>query len=178
MLESFQQQTPSLGDRIYLHPSSTIIGNVSLGDDCSVWPSAVIRADVNSIQIGKRTNIQDQSVLHVTHASQYNPEGASLSIGDDVTIGHRVTCHGCQIGARVLIGIGSIILDRAIIQEDVMIGAQTLVLAGKILKSGYLYVGSPAKVLRQLTKTELKFLRYSAERYVQLKEQYRNGCSF
>ena len=178
MIESFQQYSPQLGERVYLHPSSTLIGNLSLGDDCSVWPSTVIRADVNLIQIGKRTNIQDLSVLHVTHAGQYNPEGASLSIGDDVTIGHRVTCHGCQIGSRVLIGIGSIILDGAIVQEDVMIGAQTLVLAHEILKSGYLYVGSPAKLLRQLTKTELQFLRYSAERYVQLKEQYRNGCSF
>lgn len=172
MLQHYQQHEPVLANGVYVHDFGLVIGHVNLGNDCSVWPGAVIRGDVNQIQIGDRTNIQDHSVLHVTHKSTDNPEGHPLIIGDDVTIGHRVTCHGCKIGNRVLLGIGSIILDGAVLQDDVMIGANTLVSPGKVLESGYLYLGSPAKAVRKLTDSEVAFLKYSAEHYVRLKNTY------
>lgn len=175
MIQAFQQQLPTLGERVYVHETGVIIGDTHLGDDCSVWPGAVIRGDVNQINIGDRTNIQDQSVLHATHKSIYNPVGYSLQIGDDVTIGHRVTCHGCRVGNRVLLGIGSTILDGAVIEDDVIIGAHSLVPQKKHLASGYLYLGSPVKAARCLTETEIEFLAYSAAHYVQLKENYRAG---
>jgi carbonic anhydrase/acetyltransferase-like protein (isoleucine patch superfamily) len=128
---------------------TVVIGDVILAENVSVWPFAVIRGDVNHIRIGKNSNVQDHAMLHVSHKKADKPNGSSLIIGEDVTIGHHVTLHGCTIGNRVLIGINSIVLDDVIIPDDVMIGAGTLVPPGKVLESGYLYVGSPAKkVLR------------------------------
>lgn len=132
----------------------------------------VIRGDVNSVSIGARTNIQDGSVLHVTHKSSYNPDGNPLVIGEDVTVGHKVMLHGCTIGNRVLVGMGSIVLDGATIEDDVMIGAGSLVPQNKRLESGYLYLGSPVKQIRPLKDTELEGLRYSANNYVKWKDEY------
>ena len=151
---------------------SVVIGDVILAENVSVWPFAVIRGDVNHIQIGKNSNVQDHAMLHVSHKKADKPNGSPLIIGEDVTIGHHVTLHGCTIGNRVLIGINSIVLDDVIIPDDVMIGAGTLIPPGKVLESGYLYVGSPAKKVRPLTEKELAFLPYSAQNYVKVSGHY------
>jgi len=149
-----------------------VIGDTILGDDVSVWPCAVIRGDVNRITVGARTSVQDNAILHCTHRSKSNPAGWPLSIGEDVTIGHGACLHGCEVGKRVLIGIGATVLDGAVIPDEVVIGAGTLVPPGKKLESGYLYVGSPCKQARALKPEELAFFRYSSNNYVELKNSY------
>jgi carbonic anhydrase/acetyltransferase-like protein (isoleucine patch superfamily) len=149
-----------------------VIGDVVLGENCSVWPLVAIRGDINRIRIGARSNIQDGSVLHVTHRGDYSPEGAELHIGDDVTVGHKVLLHGCRIGNRVLVGMGSIVADNAIVEDEVIIGSGSLVPPGKRLESGYLYLGSPVQQKRPLTDNEIAYLGYVAEHYVRLKEKY------
>ena len=163
---------PNIADSAYIDPAAVVIGDVVLGEHTSVWPCAVIRGDVNHIRIGNRSNVQDVSMLHVSHKSADKPDGSPLLIGEDVTIGHRVVLHGCIIGNRVLVGMGSTILDDAIIEDDVMIGAGSLVPPRKRLESGYLYVGSPVKQVRPLNDEEKKFLVYSAKHYIHIAEQY------
>lgn len=171
-LRYFQQKFPKSGHRVFIDSSSIVIGDVMLGDDVSIWPLVVIRGDVNSITIGRQTNIQEGSVLHVTHCSPALPSGHPLRIGEDVTIGHKVMLHGCTIGDRVLIGMGSIILDGAVIEDDIMIGAGSLVPPGKKLISGYLYLGSPIKQIRTLTPQEIAGLKRSADNYCEWKQIY------
>lgn len=171
-LRSYQGIAPQLGHQVYIDESAVIIGDIHLDDDSSIWPFVAARGDVNHIRIGKRTNIQDGSVLHVTHKNAENPDGYPLIIGNDVTVGHKVMLHGCTIHDRVLVGMGAIVLDGAVIQEDVMIGAGSLVPPGKLLQSGYLYVGSPVKQVRALTEKEMAFLRQSAQNYVANKQAF------
>lgn len=163
---------PVIGNNVMIDASSVIIGKVTLGDDVGVWPLVAIRGDVNDIYIGARSNIQDGSVLHITHSSEKNPAGNPLIIGEDVTVGHKAMLHGCTIGNRVLVGMGSIILDGAVIEDDVMIGAGSLIAPGKRLESGYLYLGSPAKRIRPLSQEEIEGLLYSANNYVRWKNDY------
>ena len=172
-IRPYLHYSPTLGKRVMIDGSSVIIGNVILGDDVSVWPLVAIRGDVNQVVIGARSNIQDGSVLHVTHHSEHNPAGNPLVIGEDVTVGHKAMLHGCTIGNRVLVGMGSILLDGAVIEDDVMIGAGSLVPPNKRLESGYLYVGSPIKQVRKLTEKELAFLPYSAQNYVKVSGNYK-----
>ncbi|WP_145538654.1 gamma carbonic anhydrase family protein [Yersinia alsatica] len=171
-IRPYLHHLPTLGERVMVDRSSVIIGKVTLGDDVSVWPLVAIRGDVHEVIIGARSNIQDGSVLHVTHQSEYNPEGYPLIIGEDVTVGHKAMLHGCTIGNRVLVGMGSIILDGAVVEDDVMIGAGSLVSPGKRLVSGHLYMGSPARQVRSLTPAEVEGLRYSASNYVRWKDDY------
>ena len=171
-LRSFGGHTPSLGQRVLIDPSAVVLGDVELGDDVSVWPQAVIRGDMHCIRIGARTSVQDGSVLHITHAGPYNPDGWPLLIGADVTIGHNATLHGCTIGDRVLVGMGATVMDGAIVESEVVIGACALVTPGKTLRSGYLYAGSPAREMRALSDKELDYFRYSAANYVRLKDQH------
>jgi carbonic anhydrase/acetyltransferase-like protein (isoleucine patch superfamily) len=171
-IQTYRNVAPTLGQRVYIDASAVVIGNVTIGDDSSVWPTAVIRGDVHSIQIGARTSIQDGSVLHVSHDGPYRPGGRALVIGSDVTIGHRVTLHACTIGNACLIGIGSILLDDVVVEDLVMVGAGSLVTPGKVLKTGGLYVGSPARRVRDLTQQEIEFLSYSAAHYVKVKDEY------
>jgi carbonic anhydrase/acetyltransferase-like protein (isoleucine patch superfamily) len=172
-VRSYENIAPRLGERVYIDPMAVVIGDVQLGDDCSVWPHTVIRGDMHRIRIGARCSIQDGSVLHITHAGPYDPEGFPLMIGDEVTVGHRVVLHGCTIGNRVLIGIGAIVMDGAVIEDDVMLGAGSLVPPGKKLASGFLYMGSPAKQARPLTEKEKSFFSYGANNYSKLKEKHR-----
>ena len=144
-IRPFKGITPKLGERVFVDPSAVVLGDVEIGDDSSVWPLTVIRGDMHKIRIGKRTNVQDGSILHITHASSYNPEGYPLIIGDEVIIGHQVMLHGCTIGNRILIGMSCTIMDGAIVEDDVVIGAGSLVPPGKRLESGKLYVGRPPK---------------------------------
>ena len=169
-LQSYKGRLPQLGAGCYLHPSAQVIGEVTLGNHVSIWPGVVMRGDVNRIVVGDNTNIQDLSMLHVTHRRAEDPEGAPVIIGRNVTIGHSVVLHGCTIGDECLIGIGSIILDRAIIEARVMIGAGSLVSPGKVLKSGYLYMGRPARQVRPLTEAEIANFSYSAAHYCRLKD--------
>ena len=171
-VRSHKGMTPNLGAKVWIDPTAVVIGDVALGDDCSVWPMTVIRGDMHRIRIGARCSIQDGSVLHITHASDFNPGGYPLEIGDDVTVGHKALLHGCTIGSRVLVGMGSTIMDGAVVEDEVIIGAGTLVPPGKTLESGYLYVRSPCKQARALTEKERTFFRYTASNYVRLKNEY------
>ncbi|MDF7679851.1 gamma carbonic anhydrase family protein [Enterobacteriaceae bacterium ESL0689] len=173
-LRPYKDTLPRTGERVMIDKTSVVIGDVEIADDVSIWPLVVSRADVNSIQIGARTNIQDGSVLHVTHKSPHQPQGKSLIIGEEVTIGHKTILHGCRIGNRVLVGMGTIILDGVIVEDDVIIGAGSLVPQNKHLKSGYLYFGHPVKPARSLTEAELTRLRDSASNYVNWKDDYLN----
>ena len=172
MVESFLGQAPLMGERVFVHQSAVVIGRVELGDDASVWPCTSIRGDLMWIKVGARSNVQDNSCLHTTRQSESNPEGFPLFIGEDVTIGHSVTLHGCILEDRILVGMGSVILDGAKIESDVVVGAKSLVSPGKTLESGFLYMGSPVKKIRELTKKEYDFLKISASNYVKLKENY------
>lgn len=171
-IRTYQDHRPKLGERTFVDHSAVVIGDVEIGADSSVWPLTVIRGDMHRIRIGARTSVQDASVLHITHAGPFNPEGFPLLIGDDVTIAHKVMLHGCSIGSRVLIGMGSIVMDGAVVEDDVMVGAGSLVPPGKRLASGFLYVGSPVKQVRALTDKERAFFTYSAGNYVKLKDQH------
>jgi carbonic anhydrase/acetyltransferase-like protein (isoleucine patch superfamily) len=171
-IRSYQGKTPKLGANVFVDESAVVIGDVEIGDDSSIWPCTVIRGDMHHIRIGSRTSIQDGSVLHITHASDFNPAGYPLHIGNEVTVGHSVCLHGCTIGNRVLVGIGSTVLDGAIVEDYVVIGAGSLVPPGKKLESGFLYMGSPVKQIRPLKESERLFFEYSANNYVQLKNTY------
>jgi carbonic anhydrase/acetyltransferase-like protein (isoleucine patch superfamily) len=171
-VRSFKNKQPILGQSVYIDESAVVIGDVVLGDDVSVWPTTVIRGDVESIRIGNGTNVQDGAVLHVSHAGKFSPQGYPLNIGKGVTIGHRAVVHACQIGDYCLVGIGAIVMDGAELDDYVMLGAGALVAPGKKLASGFLYVGAPAKQVRALTDSEKEFLKYSCEHYIQLKNQY------
>lgn len=164
-IRPYLDTTPEIGNDCYIDPTAVLIGDIVLADQVSIWPYAVIRADVNSVRIGARSNIQDLSMLHVSHKNDAKPEGSPLIIGEDVTIGHHVMLHGCTIGDRVLVGMGTTIMDDAIIESDVMIGACSLVPPRKRLQSGFLYVGSPVKQVRPLTDEEKAGLLYSSQHY-------------
>lgn len=171
-LRKYLNHEPQLGARVYVDPAATVIGKVWLADDVSVWPGTVLRGDVKDIRVGARTNIQDLSILHTNWSSQTRPEGSPLNIGEDVTIGHHVTLHGCTIGNRVLVGMGSIILDDAVIGDDTIIGAGSLVPPRKHLEGGFLYMGSPVKAVRPLTEEERAFLLVSAQNYMRTAANY------
>lgn len=173
-IRPYLDTNPQIDNSCFIDPMSVVIGDVDLKENVSVWPFAVIRGDVNHICIGKNSNIQDHSMLHVSHKNTDKPEGSPLIIGEDVTVGHHVKLHGCTIGNRVLVGIGTIILDDVIVEDDVMIGAGSLVPPNKRLESGYLYVGSPVKQVRKLTEKELAFLPYSAQNYVKVSGNYKS----
>ena len=175
MIRTFDGIKPTIPHSCFIDDHADVIGDVEMGEDCSVWPMTVIRGDVNVIRIGHSTNIQDGSVLHVSHAGDYNPQGAALIIGDYVTVGHKVILHACRVGDDCLVGMGAIVMDDAIIEDRVMIGAGSLVPPGKKLDSGYLYLGSPCKRVRKLSQNELEHLRYSAHHYVRLKNRYMNA---
>ena len=171
-VREYNSVSPSIDDTCYIDDSSVLVGEISIGADSSVWPLVAARGDVNYIKIGVRTNIQDGSVLHVTRKSSGNPEGNPLIIGDDVTVGHKCMLHGCTLGNRILVGMGAIVMDGAIVEDDVFIGAGTLVPPNKRLESGYLYVGNPMVKKRPLKESEKAFLKVSADNYVRLKDEY------
>lgn len=170
-IRPYRNIQPQLGARVFVDPSAVVIGRVKLGDDVSVWPMAAIRGDVNDISIGARTNIQDGSVLHVTSPYPEMPNGIPLVIGEDVTVGHGVILHACTIGNFCLIGMGATILDGVVLEDHVFIGAGAMVTPGKHLTSG-LYLGSPARRVRDLTEREIAELHESSVHYVQLKNDY------
>lgn len=164
---------PTLGARVYLHPACTVIGDVVLGDDVSVWPGTVIRGDVNFIRIGDRTNLQDGTVVHVSHDGPHAKLGGfATRIGSDVTIGHKAIVHACTIEDAVLIGMGAIVLDGAVVRKHGFVGAGALVAPGKVVGEGEMWLGNPARKARMLSDAEIEALYYSAQHYVRLKDRY------
>ena len=168
MLHRFKGTLPQLGRDCFLVASAEVIGDVEIGDQSSLWFNVVVRGDVNSIRIGSRTNVQDGTVIHVTH-KQY-----ATWIGDDVTIGHNVTLHGCRIGHSCLIGMGAVVMDGAVVADDAMIAAGSLVSPGTKVPSGTLYAGMPARFKRALQQSEIVGLKKSAENYLNYVEAYRS----
>jgi carbonic anhydrase/acetyltransferase-like protein (isoleucine patch superfamily) len=171
-VQKYLDREPRLGANVHVDASSLVIGDVTLGDDVSVWPLCVIRGDVNFIRIGARSNVQDGSVLHVSRPYAGNDAGWPLLVGEDVVVAHKVVLHGCSIGNRCLIGIGAIVLDGVRIDDDVMVGAGSVVTPGKRLLSGSLYLGNPARRVRDLTTAEHARIAQHARNYVELKRAY------
>ena len=171
-IRAYKGIQPKLASGCYIDESSVLVGDIECGADVSIWPLVAARGDVNHIKIGARTNVQDGSVLHVSRVSKENPKGHPLIIGEDVTVGHKCMLHGCELGNRILVGMGAIVMDGAIVEDDVFIGAGSLVPPNKRLQSGYLYVGSPVKQARLLKESERAFLKVSADNYVRLKNEY------
>jgi carbonic anhydrase/acetyltransferase-like protein (isoleucine patch superfamily) len=171
-IRPYRNIKPQLGARVFVDASAVVIGRVTLGDDVSIWPTAVLRGDVNDIHIGARSNIQDGSVLHVCSPYPEMPNGIPLIIGADVTVGHSCILHACTIGNFCLIGMGATVLDGAVLEDFVFVGAGALVAPGKRLESHGLYLGSPARRARDLTEREIQEMRESAPHYVQLKDDY------
>ncbi len=173
MLHSFKNTTPTIGKNSWIAPSADVIGDVTCGEDCSIWFGCVVRGDVHYIKIGNRVNIQDLSMLHVTHYKKEDKsDGNPTIIEDDVTIGHRVMLHGCTIEKACLIGMSATILDGAVIGKESIVGAGSLVTKNKIFPPRSLIMGSPAKVVRELHDDEIKELYASASRYVTFKKDY------
>ena len=168
----YQGTAPRIAAGAFVHHSAQVIGDVAIGADASVWCGAVVRGDVNSIAIGAGSNIQDLCVLHVSHKTPHNPQGAPLFIGERVTVGHSVILHGCVIGDECLIGMGSIVMDGAELAPQVLLGAGSLVPEGKRLEGGHLYLGRPVKQVRPLTPEEIAYFNYSAGHYISLQRSY------
>ncbi len=166
---SHHGKTPMLIDPLYIAPGAYIIGEVTAGAHCSFWFNSVTRGDVHSIEIGESTNIQDLSMLHVSYKK------APLKIGNHVTIGHQCTLHGCTLGNRILVGMGSVIMDNAVIEDDVIIGANSLITEGMHVPKGTLVLGQPAKVKRELSPDEIAYVLKSAEHYKHVARSYNGG---
>lgn len=171
-IRSYQGEEPVIHPDAYIDQAAVVIGKVRIGSQSSLWPMAVVRGDVNHIHIGDRSNIQDGSVLHVTHDGPYSKGGLPLVIGDDVTVGHNVTLHACTLENTCLIGIGSLVLDAAVVGSYNIIAAGSLVPPGKKLESGYLWMGSPVKRVRALSASEKESILYSAQHYTRVAESH------
>ena len=169
-LRPFRGKTPQVHPSCFVEDSAQVVGDVELGEDSSVWFNTVIRADVNSVRIGQRTNIQDLTMIHVTSQTP-------TVVGDDVTVGHHVVLHGCTIGNRVLVGMGSVVMDGVEVGDDCIIGAGALVTPGTKIPPGSMALGSPARVKRPLTEEERAFLRQSAKHYVHTAAEHRASRS-
>ena len=168
----YQGISPRIAASAYVDAGAVVIGDVTIGEDASLWPMVVARGDINFIEIGARTNIQDGTILHVSHDSEFAPGGFPLRIGADITVGHQVILHGCHIEDGCLVGMGATVMDGAILRTGVLLGAGSLVPPGQELEGGYLWVGSPARRVRPLREQERAFLEYSPQHYVELKNQY------
>lgn len=172
-IRPYKNILPQINPSAYIDESAVIIGDVQIGEESSVWCTCVLRGDVNSIKIGKRSNIQDGSIIHVTHKNpERHPEGYAVKIGDDVTVAHNVTLHGCTLENESFIGMSSTVMDGATVQSGCMIGAGTLVPPGKVCESGWLYLGSPAKKARELSDEEKNMFKRLAQNYVSYSRDY------
>lgn len=169
---AYRQIDPHLGDNVFVDPSAVLIGDVAIGDDSSIWPTTVLRADAKPIRVGRRTNIQDGAIVRVTHASEFHPQGHATHIGNDVTIGHQAVLQGCTIEDNVLVGMGAIIMEDAIVHSNAIVGAGSLVTTGSRLESEWLYLGSPAQAVREITREERRYNAYLAKYYAELARQH------
>ncbi|HYQ71686.1 MAG TPA: gamma carbonic anhydrase family protein [Gammaproteobacteria bacterium] len=171
-VRKFENTVPQIAASAYVDATALVIGDVRIADDASLWPQVVARGDVNTIVIGARTNIQDGSVLHVSHDSEFAPGGFALCVGADITVGHQAILHGCTIEDSCLIGMAATVMDGAVVRSGAIVGAGSLVPPGHELDGGYLWVGSPARKVRPLRKQEAAFLEYSSAHYVELKNRH------
>jgi carbonic anhydrase/acetyltransferase-like protein (isoleucine patch superfamily) len=171
-LRSHHGCRPQLGERVYIDPAATVIGEVRLGDDASVWPGAVVRGDVHRIEVGARSNIQDGAIIHVTHDGPYSPGGHPCLIGADVTIGHGAVVHACTLEDTCLVGMHATVLDGAVVRRHAFVGAGAVVPPGKVVGEGELWLGNPARKVRDLDARAIEQLHYSAAHYVRLKDSY------
>lgn len=174
-IRKFENIAPRVATTAYVDETALVIGDVTLEEDVSLWPNVVARGDVNSIRVGARTNVQDGTVLHVSHDSEFAPGGFPLDIGADITVGHQAILHGCTIEDRCLVGMAATVMDGAVLRAGVILGAGSLVPPGRELEGGYLWVGSPARRVRPLREQETAFLEYSARHYVELKNRHMAG---
>jgi carbonic anhydrase/acetyltransferase-like protein (isoleucine patch superfamily) len=174
-IRDFETIRPTIAASAYVDETALVIGAVTLAEDVSLWPGVVARGDVNFIEVGVRTNIQDGTILHVSHDSEFAPGGFPLRIGAGITVGHQAILHGCTIEDRCLIGMAATIMDGAVVRAGAIVGAGSLVPPGHELEGGYLWVGSPARRVRALRAQETAFLDYSAQHYVELKNRHRAG---
>jgi carbonic anhydrase/acetyltransferase-like protein (isoleucine patch superfamily) len=172
-VRNFEGIKPCIAASAYVDEAALVIGAVTLEEDVSLWPKVVARGDVNSIYIGARTNIQDGTILHVSHDSEFAPGGFALHIGADITVGHQAILHGCTVEDRCLIGMAATVMDGAVIHSGAIVGAGSLVPPGRELEGGFLWVGSPARKVRALRPQEAGFLEYSAAHYVELKNRHK-----
>lgn len=171
-LRSYQGITPTLGARVYVDPAASVIGDVVLADDVSIWPGTVLRGDVHHIRVGARSNIQDGSILHVTHEGPYTARGFPCLIGADVTVGHAAVIHACTLADTCLIGMHATVLDGATVSRHALVGAGAVVTPGKVVGEGEMWLGNPARLVRRLSAEEIEQLHYSAAHYVTLKDRY------
>lgn len=171
-IRPFLDKTPVITESTYVDESAVIIGDVTLGADVSIWPLVVARGDHQAIRIGDGTNVQDGTVIHIASGNEFTPGGLPCIVGERVTVGHKAMLHACTIGSYCLIGMSSTILDGAVIDDQVMVGAGSLVPMGKRLESGYLYLGSPVKQVRKLSDREKFFIEYSWKHYVETKNSF------
>ncbi|MDH5377564.1 MAG: gamma carbonic anhydrase family protein [Gammaproteobacteria bacterium] len=174
-IRKFLHHVPKVDETSYVDEMALVLGQVTIGKDSSIWPMTAVRGDVHRIEIGARTNIQDGSILHVTADNDFNPGGYPLIIGDEVTVGHGVVLHACTVGNRCLVGMGATVLDGARMQDGSMVAAGSLVPPGKVVETGYLWMGSPVRKVRPLTDKEMAYLEYSAQHYVNLKNEHLSG---
>jgi carbonic anhydrase/acetyltransferase-like protein (isoleucine patch superfamily) len=172
-IRNFEAHQPHIAASAFIDETAVVIGDVEIGEDTSIWPMCVVRGDIQHIRIGARTNIQDGTVIHVTHDSRFCPGGQPTLIGDEVTVGHNAMLHACTIEDLSLIGMNAVVMDGAIVRSRVIVGAGSVVSPGKVLDSGFLYMGNPARQVRPLTERELEFLAYSAQNYVRLKDRHK-----
>lgn len=168
----FENKQPQIDTSAWIDDTALVIGEVTIGAHSSLWPGVIVRGDIQAVEIGNESNIQDGSVLHVSHDSEFLPGGAPLIIGNRVTVGHNAILHGCRVEDSALIGMGAIVMDHAVVRNHTVVGAGSVVPGGKELESGYLYLGSPARRVRQLTDQELKYFDYSAQHYIKLAERH------
>ena len=174
-IRTFDNIAPQIADSAYVDEAALVIGAVRIDEDVSLWPMVVARGDVNTIEIGARTNIQDGTILHVSYDSEFMPGGFSLSIGADVTVAHQALLHGCTIEDRCLVGMAATVMDGAILRSGAILGAGSLVPPGRELEGGFLWVGSPARKVRPLSKEEDAYLDFSSRHYVELKNRHIAG---
>jgi len=174
-LRRYKNFAPEVGARVYVDSMALVLGQIELGDDVSIWPFVAARGDVNRIVIGARSNIQDNSVLHVTHDGKYTPGGSPLVIGTDVTVGHGAILHACTIEDACLIGMGAVVLDKAHVGKHSLVAAGSVLSPGKIVEPGSMWRGNPARFVRKLSDIEIESLYYSAQNYVKLKDDYLSG---
>lgn len=167
---AYRNHSPKIAKNVFVAPTASVIGDVEISEGSSIWFGVVLRGDVNPIRIGRGTNIQDLSVIHLN--SNDSPQPSSVTIGDNVTVGHRVVLHGCTIQDECLIGIGAILLDHVVVEKNSVVGAGSLVTAGTVIPSGWLAFGRPAKPVRKLTKIEIAGLALSAAHYRELAQTY------
>lgn len=171
MIEQFKDKTPNIAGSAFVHQTASVIGDVTLGENASIWCGAVLRGDMNSIYVGENSNVQDNATLHIALDNK-------VIIGKDVTIGHNAVVHGATIGDNTLIGMGAIILDNVVIGKNCIIGAGALITSNQVIPDNSVVVGNPFKIIKQTTAEQVKMISDNAEEYVKLSKEFTVGAFY